>query len=288
MDIKLLRSFITLAGLGHFGRAADVLCVTQPTLSKQIANLEAELGARLFERGRHGAELTAFGALFLPDAQRLIQDADQVLLRAREASLGKRGRLRIGFGLSSLEYAPQAIAAFSQRYPDVAITLNDYSSAEQTQRILAGELELGFIRLPCDAALATLPLFEEQLALAVPAASKWQAVPDQLAELNALGFIALTATRGPGLAAQIQQWCNAQQFNPRITQYSEDIQTILAIVAAGLGVALLPYRAGLLLPQNVRLLPFNEPAAHWQVGLAWQAGREDPVVKGFVDLLAKP
>jgi len=64
MDIKLLRSFITLAGLGHFGRAADVLCVTQPTLSKQIANLEAELGARLFERGRHGAELTAFGALF--------------------------------------------------------------------------------------------------------------------------------------------------------------------------------------------------------------------------------
>ena len=86
MEIRLLRAFLTVAELRHFGRAADALALSQPALSKQIVALEESVGARLFERGRHGAELTSFGAAFLADAQSLVRDADAVLARAREAS----------------------------------------------------------------------------------------------------------------------------------------------------------------------------------------------------------
>lgn len=288
MEIRLLRSFVTLASQGHFGRAAGALCITQPTLTKQIQSLESDLGARLFERGRQGAQLTAFGELFLPDAQRLIEHTDELVQNVARAVGGERGRLRIGFGLSALDFAPQAIAGFRALYPQVEISLDDYSSREQARRLLAGELDVGFLRLPVDSVLHVLPLFAERLALAVPAASHWQRAPDDLDDLNTAGFVALSAPRGPGLAAQIAQWCMAHRFSPRVTQYCADIQTVLAIVSAGLGVALLPCRAALLLPQRVRMLPIEKKAASWQIGLAWHAERDDPVVKRFVEFASRP
>ena len=128
MELKLLRAFLTVAELRHFGHAAEVLCVSQPALSKQIVALEDSLGARLFERGRHGAELTTFGAGFLPDAQSLVRDADEVLTRARESSSGTRGYLRVGLELSTLTLAPQLIAEFRRQYPKVNVTLKDRKS----------------------------------------------------------------------------------------------------------------------------------------------------------------
>jgi DNA-binding transcriptional LysR family regulator len=140
MELKLLRAFLAVAELRHFGHAAEVLNVSQPALSKQLVALEESLGARLFERGRHGAELTTFGSGFLADAQALVRDADEIHARAREASSGKRGFLRVGLGLSTLTLAPQLVAEFRRRYPNVSVTLNDLSSAEQSRRLLAGKL----------------------------------------------------------------------------------------------------------------------------------------------------
>src|SRR6266702_698837 len=208
MELKLLRAFLTVAELRHFGHAANALCVSQPALSKQIVALEASLGARLFERGRHGAELTAFGATFMSDAQALIRDADEIYARAREAADGKRGYLRVGLGLSTLTFAPQLIAEFRRLYPNVSVTLNDLSSAAQTRLILAGKLDVGFLRLPADAALSTLSVLDEALALAVPEQARWKRLPRNPEELNESGFIALTPGRGPGLAAQIERRCS--------------------------------------------------------------------------------
>lgn len=285
MNLKLLRAFLTVADAAHFGRAASVLCITQPALSKQMLLLEAELGARLFERGRHGAELTAFGALFLPDARRLLQDADAALARARQASVGERGRLHIGFGLSTLDVAPQYIAAFRRECPEVDVVLNDFSSAEQTRRLLSGQLDLGFIRLPAGARLDTLPLLDEELALAVPDQGGRTNVPVKLAELNKEGFVMLARERGPGLAAQIDRWCADRGFLPRVVQTADDIQTVLAIVAAGIALALLPRRAALLLNGGVRMLPLGTRGSHWEVGLAWRSGRQTAAVDRFVALL---
>ncbi|WP_035052870.1 LysR family transcriptional regulator [Andreprevotia chitinilytica] len=285
MDIKRLRAFLTIADISHFGQAAQLLHITQPALSKQIVALEAELGGRLFERGRHGAVLTEFGRLFRDDAQRLVRDADAVLERARQAAQGERGRLAIGFGLSTLTIAPHWVAAFRQRFPEVELTLNDLSSAEQTRRLQAGQLDLGFVRLPAAEGLASLPLLEERLALAVPEQSGWTALPDEPNQLNTLAWVRLNPARGPGLAAQIAQWCDAWRVAPRIVQEADDIQTVLALVAAGIGVALLPYRSGMLLCDGVRLLPIDDAAARWQIGLAWYVGRQHAVAERFVELV---
>jgi DNA-binding transcriptional LysR family regulator len=284
MELKLLRAFLTVAELRHFGHAAEVLCVSQPALSKQIVALEDSLGARLFERGRHGAELTTFGAGFLPDAQSLVRDADEVLARARESSSGTRGYLRVGLGLSTLTLAPQLIAEFRRQYPKVNVTLNDLSSAEQGRRLLAGKLDVGFLRLPADSGLDAFPVLDEALALAVPQHARWKRIPANLEELNEQGFIGLARGRGPGLAAQIDRWCSEHGFVPRVTQQADDIQTVLAAVAAGVGAAFLPSRTQYLL-RDARVLPLRGTAAQWQVGLAWSAERDDPVMTRFIEFV---
>ncbi|WCM23862.1 LysR substrate-binding domain-containing protein [Paraburkholderia bryophila] len=284
MELKLLRAFLTVAELRHFGHAADVLCVSQPALSKQIATLETSLGARLFERGRHGAELTVFGEAFLADAAGLIRDADDIFARAREASSGARGYLRVGLGLSTLTEAPQLIARFRRLYPNVGVTLNDLSSAEQSRRLLAGKLDVGFVRLPAEAGLAAFPVLDEALALAVPQHARWKRIPSNLKELNEPGFIALARGRGPGLAAQIDHWCGEHNFVPNVIQQVDDIQSVLAGVAAGVGAAFLPSRAQYLL-RDARVLPLRDAAAKWRVGLAWQAARDDAVVTRFVEFV---
>ncbi|WP_148714440.1 LysR family transcriptional regulator [Chitinolyticbacter meiyuanensis] len=280
MEIKLLRAFSVLAGLGHYGRAADQLCMTQSTLTKQIQTLEATLGVALFERGRHGAVLTPQGRLFRKDAQALLDQHAALLARMGQVSAGTVGQLALGFGLSTLERAPALIAVFRQQVPDCRITLDDVPSVEQHRRLLAGSLDAGFCRAPvAGSGLAFLPLMEERLALAWP---MHLVLPAQREALNTLGFIALSPARGPGLTAQIAQWSRAAGFTPRVTQYADDLLTVHAVVAAGLGAALLPWHGASALAQRTQLQPLPEAAACWPVGLCWREGDSHPLLQRFV------
>jgi len=281
MELKLLRTFLTVTELRHFSHAAEALHMSQPTLSKQIGALEASLGGRLFERGRHGAQLTPFGETFLADAQALVRDADEILLRAREASSGRHGHLRIGICLSVLTIVPKLIADFRQHHPGVAVTLSDLSSAEQTRRLLAGKLDAGFLRLPAAEGLSSFKVVDEGLALALPPQLQYTRLPANLDVLNEIGFISLLRPRGPGLAAQIDRWCAEHRFVPKVTQQAEDIQSVLTSVAAGVGIAFIPSRARHLL-RDATVLPLHGKEAKWRVGLAWPSIRKDPVTARFV------
>ncbi|WP_248323710.1 MULTISPECIES: LysR family transcriptional regulator [unclassified Caballeronia] len=281
MELKLLKTFLAVAELRHFSRAADALHVSQPALSKQIGALEASLGGKLFERGRHGAELTLFGEAFLPDAQALMRDADDILARARDASSGRTGHLRIGICLSVLTLVPRLIADFRRQNPGVAITLSDLSSSEQSRRILAGKLDAGFMRLPAASGLTSFRVIDEGLALAMPADTRYKRLPKDLGVLNDIGFIALSRARGPGLAAQIDRWCGERRFVPNVTQHAEDVQSVLTSVAAGVGVAFIPSRAQHLL-RDATVLPLNGKHAKWRVGLAWPSAKENAVTARFV------
>ncbi|AFQ50282.1 LysR family transcriptional regulator [Burkholderia cepacia] len=284
MELKLLRTFLVVTELSHFSRAADTLHMSQPALSKQIGALEASLGGKLFERGRHGAELTPFGERFLPDAQALVRDADEILARAREATSGQRGHLRLGICLSVLTLVPKLVAEFRRRNPGVAVTLSDLSSSEQTRRLRAGKLDAGFLRLPSDEGLSSFKVIDEALALAVPPHLGFKRVPADLDVLNEIGFIALQRARGPGLAAQIDRWCVERHFVPQVTQQAEDVQSVLTSVAAGVGVAFIPSRAHYLL-RDATVLPLDGRDAKWRVGLAWLSGRDDPVTTHFVSFM---
>lgn len=283
MKIRHLRAFLAIAEHGSFGHAADHLLLTQPALTKQVQSLEAQLGGRLFTRGRQGASLTALGRLLLPDARETVRRADLLTLRARRAAHGELGRLSAGFGLSSIQIAPRAVAAFRRRYQDVSITLDDMSSSSQIQRLLRGDLDIGFLRLPAGEGLQELTLHHDRLALATPSG---YVVPDPGTDtalwLTAQNAVRLARAKGPGLADQIERFCLAVGAHPDVVQEAHDLQTVLAVVAAGVGIALVPASAINIAPLSVTITPIRHDAAVWRVGAAWNPARATPMVANFV------
>lgn len=287
METKLLRSFVQLIDAGHYGKASAKLFVTQSTLSKQIQALEASVGGPLFERGRHGAKLTALGQLLQHEARALLRLSDDIDLKMQRAMGGLTGYLDIGFGISTLVAAPRLIAGFRMATPDSRITLNDLPSREQHQRLLDGRLDIGFCRAPEEGGdLAFMPVIEERLALVLPPDTILPA-GDRQSAMNALGFVALSPSRGAGLDAQIISWCAANAIKPRIVQYADDILTVHAVVAAGLGAAFLPWHGVNALAGRTQQQPLSGPESTWPIGLCWLKANTNPLLKRFVDYVGK-
>lgn len=282
MDLKLLRAFVELVDAGHYGKAAAKLCVTQSTLTKQIQALEAAVGGVLFERGRHGARPTALGEVLLAEARPLMRLNEEADLRLKRASAGLTGQLDIGFGISTLIAAPALIAGFRRAVPDCRITLNDMASREQHDRLLADRLDVGFCRAPETADLSFAPVLTEHLALVVPHGLPLPP-PDRLDDLNALGFVALAPRRGPGLDAQVAAWCAAAGFVPRVVQQADDILTVHAVVAAGLGAALLPWQGVEALGGATQHLRLSGAHASWPIGVCWRTTDSNPLLRRFVE-----
>ena len=287
MDIKLLRSFVELTDTGHYGKAASKLFVTQSTLSKQIQALEATVGGPLFERGRHGAKLTPLGKLLQQEACVLLRLSDEIDVKMRRANAGLTGHLDIGFGISTLIAAPRLIADFRETTPDSQITLNDLPSSEQHQRLLGGRLDVGFCRAPRETdELSFMPVIEERLALVFPRGMNISP-RSRLPALNRLGFVALSPSRGPGLDAQISHWCASAGFKPRIVQHADDILTVHAVVAAGLGAAFLPWHGVEALGNRTHQQPLSGSASKWPVGICWRSADTNPLLLRFVDYVSK-
>lgn len=285
MEIRLYRAFTTAARHSTFGAAAAELALSQPALTKQIQMLEREVGAPLFLRGRHGAQLTSTGRQLLPDAIELVARADRLSARMRGVASGTSGHLAIGFGLSSIAIAPAGVAAFRKAFPGVAVTLEDHSSSEQIDLLRQGQLDFGFVRLPFPDGLAGIAVASDRLALARPAVAEVPAVAaHELGEwLEGHDLVALTAVRGPGLAAQIALLLDQLDCRVTVVQQAADLQTVLALVAAGVGGALVPASAVSVAPAGVVVMPITEPETQWGVGLVWNPEAASPLSRAFVD-----
>ncbi|WP_112244660.1 LysR family transcriptional regulator [Kribbella monticola] len=268
MDLRLLRTFAAVARTGNVSAAAIELSTSQPAVTKQLQLLERRVGVSLFVRGRHGARLTAAGEALLPDALDLLARSAAFERRAASVAAGEDGSLAIGFGLSGIELAPRAVALFRSRCPGIAVSLDDMSSAVQCERLLAGTLQLGFVRLPAPAGIEQLRLRKDRLALAVPAAT---AVPANIARwLDGRPLVRLRPARGPGLSEQLSRLYDELGCSPLVLQEADDLQTVLALVAAGVGPAVVPATAATIVASDaVRLTPLRGKAASWWVGAAW-------------------
>jgi DNA-binding transcriptional LysR family regulator len=278
MDLRLLRAFVTVARLRNFGAAAEELSTSQPALTKQIQVLERKVGSVLFTRGRHGARLTPAGELLLPDALDLLERSEAFDRRAAQVAVGDEGSLAIGFGLSGIDLAPRAVALFRSRWPGVSVSLDDMSSAVQCERLLAGSLQIGFVRLPVPAGLEHLRLRRDRLALAVRAEDD---VPRDLGRwLDARPLVRLTPSRGPGLTAHINGVYAELGCHPQVLQEAADLQTVLALVAAGVGAAVVPQSAQRIAPVELRLIPLPGRAAAWWIGAAWST--RTPLTERFL------
>ncbi len=285
MELRLLRSFEILAESGHFGRAARAIHVSQPALTKQIRQLEAEVGGPLFVRGRHGAELTPVGRLFLAEVGPLLRHSDRVLERVRRASRGELGELRLGFGIAVRLLVPKLVSRFRRAYPSVQVTLGDTSTPIQLEALAAGTLDVGFVRLPIDAPLVHLPVVEERLVLAVPETRREELARRPPTLLADEPFVELGYARSPSFHAHVLRVCAAYGFRPKVSQSATEFFTVLALVAAGMGVAVVPRAVTQTRVEGVAYLPLDTPEAAWRVGAAWLPSAASPAREAFLSLL---
>lgn len=286
MDIYNLRSFIVLAEQLHFGKAARVLNLSQPALSKQIKLMESVLGGELFVRGKHGVFLSAFGEQFLGHAREVVQRFDQALEFGKHAAKGETGRLRMGFCFHTLKILPQIIAKLRREFPNLQIEMQDMSTAEQVVALEAKKLDVGFLRLP--AALSggfnTRAIISHGLALVVPE-DVTIAKCLELESCKDMPFIAVSRQRSPGYYNHMLNVCVKHGFHPRIVHEVTEFTTALALVCSGMGVALIPEVYLNNSMNGVCIHTLDEKAANWQVGVAWHKNDNNPALKHLLNLL---
>lgn len=247
MELRHLRYFVAVAEEGHITRAAERLGIQQPPLSKQIRNLEDEIGAPLFRRTPRGVVLTDVGAVFLKDSERLLSDVERAVARAKRTARGEAGRICVGLTSSATFYPliQRVIRTFRETAPNVSLELRELASAEQIDALKAEELDVGFIRTaaPKDAGITVYPLIEEPMLAAFPEGHRLGCPAEERLPLEALAgepFVLYRRATGAGLYDAIIAACNAAGFAPRTEQEAPWVGATLNLVAAGLGVTIVP------------------------------------------------
>ena len=283
MELRHLRYFVAVGDELNFGRAALALHIAQPPLSRAIRALEAELGATLFDRGTRGVRLTGAGAALLPEARRLLRDAGAFREGARQYAAGAAGTLSIGFvSTAAYNVLPRIVPAFRARRPGVRLTLREATSDVQPAALATGELDVGFlIPGPRDPSLAYAPLHREPLIAALPARRRWPArVP--LRSLAREAFILFPREVAPELHDSIVSLCRKAGFAPRIGQEAIQMQTIVSLVAGGMGVSLVPASLEHMRRDGVVYRPLAERGPRVEIGLAWRVADDSPLTRAFV------
>lgn len=291
MELRHLRYFIAVAEELHFGRAALALGISQPPLSQQIQALEQEIGARLFERTNRRVELSEAGRLFLDEARRVLALVDKAADVARRAQLGELGELKIGFTSSAPFNAtiPQAIFSFRQRFPAVHLTLREMSSTQVADALLDDTIEIGIMRpLPLPDALSEIELSREPLVAVLSAKHPLAQSRDEGLFLSALAqepFVFFPRSYGSGLYAQLLSLSRDAGFSPHFAQEAGEAMTIIGLVAAGLGVSVLPASYQRIRVDGVVYRPLLDPAAVSAVWLVQRKDQRSPMAAAFVALL---
>ncbi len=291
MELRHLRYFIAVAEELNFTRAATRLHIGQPPLSMQIRDLEEEIGVRLFERGPRRVALSTAGERFLLHARRILDGVEEAVAEARRAARGELGELRVGF-TSSLPFTdllPDALNAYRRRFPQVRLQLREMFTPAQFQALVRGELDVGFVRLQAGTPPAGIVLREvarNPLRLVVNAAHRLAgAAQVHLAELAGEDFISFPADVGTDLPGVLRALCRQAGFEPRIVQTAREATTQIGLVAAGLGVAVLPAPLESVRIARVRYLALAEPEAQFRLALAIREGEPVPTLGGFLEVL---
>ncbi|TVM17334.1 LysR family transcriptional regulator [Oceanidesulfovibrio indonesiensis] len=287
MDIRQLTYFVAVAEEGHFGRAAERVHIAQPPLSQQIKKLEDELGVRLFDRTSRRVALTRAGEVLYERAVDILSRMHAAEEQLRAMAEGRRGRLSVGFVGPAMESRlPEAVRAYREARPDVTLTLKQLSTMQQLELVAEGQLDVGFVRLFDEQpALMERRLFlQEEYVLAVPQAHPLaqDAGPVQLAALAGESWIVFPRESGPKLYDAIMDACRQEGFTPRIVQETLGKQTTAALVAAGMGISLLPRGTTLSRPGLVTR-EIEGPLPLMEIWAVWRTGNDAATVHEFLD-----
>jgi DNA-binding transcriptional LysR family regulator len=291
MEFRHLRYFLVLAEELHFGRAARRLSISQPPLSLNIQQLEASVGAQLFERDSKGVRLTAAGRAFRESATALLAQAEEARLLAREIEAGAVGRLRVGF-VGSMLYRglPQRLREFQARYPGIQVALTELNSQEQIDGLLQGRLDAGFIhtgRVPDE--LATRLVHSEPFVCCMPEdhpLTVRRAL--KLTELRGDPFVLFSRKASPDYYTRIVDMCAAEGFYPQVRHEVRHWLSVVSLVSQGMGVAVVPAALQRSAMAGAAFRPLVGSTVPSEVYCAWKALPDHPARDHFVATFGPP
>jgi len=287
MELRALRYFVALADELHFGRAAKRLSMTQPPLSQAIRALERELGVRLFERTRRKVALTHAGGAFLEEARATLARATQAVETAQRAERGEVGRLAVGYiAATAYTLLPLVLRDFSRGFPGVKLELRELTLPQQVEALRRGDVDVALLRPPiADAELAAETILQEPFVLALPSRhplTRLRRVPAR--RLAGEPFVMFP--RQPGLVFHdlVMGFCLKHGFTPRVAQEANQTHTVVGLVSAGIGVALVPASTQRIGLAGVAYRPLREATPASRTAVAWRRLDASPVVKAFLDV----
>ncbi|MDB5777315.1 MAG: LysR family transcriptional regulator [Herbaspirillum sp.] len=295
LELRQLRYFVAVAEEKHFGHAAIRLHMTQPPLSQTIQALEQMLGTPLFVRTKRSVALTPAGMALLPEAQRILQQAAALPDLAQRAASGGSGLLSLSF-ISTADYSilPPLLHRFRARYPQVRIDLREATTDIQLEDLILDKIDAGLLLPPLSdktrAVLDYLPVLSEPLLAAVPKGSAVLTTkgPLTLKALAELPLIIFPRRISPAFHDTILGCFRDAGATPHIGQEAIQMQTIVGLVSAGMGMALVPQSVSNLKRPGVEYRPLRDAAPLIETGLAWRRDNASPVLRALLAMLREP
>lgn len=291
MELRHLRYFVGVGEEQHFGRAAVRLHIAQPALSRQIQDLEKEVGFPLFDRLPRGVKLSAAGKLFLEDARRILGEVQEATRRAQRVASGLAGTIRVGFveSISWHGVVPEFFRRFREKHPDAELIPIPMLSLAQVEAVRLGRLDVGFIvsMNALGKEFGQRLVAQHRIVLAAPKRHPLtRQTRVRLSDLNDLPFICFPRRANPAAYDRLMEACSRGGLkSPQIVQEADDHATILSLVACGLGVALVSDSARWQRPTGVALLQIVDLKVSVPFSLIWQKNNRSPLLQRFLDVL---
>jgi len=289
MELRQLRHFVTLAEEMHFGRAAQRLYMTQPPLSSSIMRLEEDLGVRLFDRDSKHVTLTPAGSMLLVKAREIVFQAEKVREFAKAVSAGSAGRIEVGFtGTLLYRGLPAILSRFKADYPQIEVGLREIGSQEQMLTIREGRLDAGFINTPvAPAGLEHLVIYRECYMVCLPTSHRLAGEECvRLADLAGEPFVMFGRHSSPASYDHVISLCDRAGFHPTTSVEVGQLLSVVAMVASGLGVAVVPKSVSNARISGVVFLPFEGSEVRPTAFLIWSAESSTPGLAAFVETAA--
>lgn len=291
MELRHLRYFVAVAEELHFGRAAERLRIAQPPLSRQIRDLERELGTPLFERGSRGVSLTVAGRAFLPEARLTIAQAERAQRTAQRAAQGEAGRLRVGFvdAATHSGILPDVLAFFRMHLPSIGLSLLEMDAVQQADALRDGRIDLAIVLSPppdADRWLRVETVYSDPLILALPRGHRLASRARlSTADLANEAFLLFPRPVAPTLHDEIIARCRSARFSPRIVQEAVGWHTIVSLVSAGVGIAFVPRSLRAARQGNTVYRPVRDLHIDMHLFASWKRNERSPVRDRFMTAL---
>jgi DNA-binding transcriptional LysR family regulator len=289
MELRHLRYFTAVVQWNGYREASRHLHIAQPSISETVADLEQELGLKLFSRVGRTVQLTPEGQVFYTEAMRTLAQAESAINTAKRAAKGELGKLSIGFlGAPTYAFLPELVRSYKAQYPGVKLTLYELTPSQQDEAFDKGLIDIGFTRILTaerSRTLASQSLYRDPLLAVLPASRKVTTKRVRIADLANERFVLFHREGASGLFDTIVGMCNDAGFSPKVEYEVDRVQTVLSLVEAEEGVSIVPASVRNLWSNGLRFYRLQPDDVRVELVVAWKKESQSVVLRRFLDLV---